>query len=163
MDIRIWSVIISAGVALFIAVLNHFIVTPWKERRRRLREQYSNLYAPAYALICASIKIAKRKSLLHKSLSLGSKSLNGYQSLSNMEQFIHERSGYANDNLINAWVNYSSQLEEPKKEYTEDLVISIVKGYNQLKKQLGMKHDKEELKTGIPDCIKEYREFMDND
>lgn len=161
MDIRILSVMISASVGIFVAVLNHFIISPIKEKRNRKREQLKNLYAPLYSLICLRIFLVKDLSLSSKKLQLGNVKGIDYHSRSYMEQFILDRSGYCLTELTNAWINYSSQFGNFKKEYTEELVVATVKGYNQLKKELKMSYNKEELRTGIPDVINEYRMVME--
>ncbi|WP_335871951.1 hypothetical protein [Bacillus sp. 2205SS5-2] len=160
MDIRIVSVLISASVALFIAVLNHFIITPYKESRNRKREQLKNLYAPLYGIINVRIKMVKEFSLRSKKLMLGSTEGIEYQSRENMEKFILEKAGYASNELLDAWIEYSSQLTGIEAENTERLVITVVKEYNQLKKKLNLPYNAEELRTGIPESIKEYRDFI---
>ncbi|WP_117161456.1 hypothetical protein [Paraliobacillus sp. X-1268] len=159
MDFKIISILISASVALFIAVLNHFVVTPVKESRNRKREQLKTLYAPMYSLICIRISLVKEFSLSSKKLLLGSVDKE-YQSREYMETFFLNHSGYSSNELIDAWVNYAAQFADYEKENTENFVVTLVKEYNLLKKKLGLPYDKDELKTGIPECIKEYREFL---
>lgn len=159
-DTPILSAIISATIALFVAVLNHFIVTPIKEKKERKRDQLTILYAPLYSLICLRLSIPKEHSLSRRKLMLGDIGDIEYQKREYMEKLIMDRSGYCFNDLMEAWVNYASQLGDFDKKNTEELVVSVVKGYNQLRKELKLPYDKEELNTGIPGVIKEYREFM---
>lgn len=159
-DTAILSTIISASVAIFIAVLNHFIITPIREKKARKSEQLKVLYAPLYSLICLRISIAKDISLSNRKLMLGDIGDNEYQKKEHMEKMIMDRSGYCFNDLMDAWVNYASQFGSFKKEYTEQLVVSVVKGYNQLRKELKLPYDKDEFNTGIPEVIKEYRDLM---
>jgi hypothetical protein len=160
MDIKLVSVFISASVALFIAVLNHFIITPYKERRNRKREQLKNLYAPLYGIINVRSKLVIELSMKSKKLMLGNADNMEYQSREHMEKFILDKAGYASNELLDAWIEYSSQLVGFKKETTERLVFTVVKEYNQLKKDLNLPYNEEELRSGIPESIKEYREII---
>ncbi|WP_226087468.1 hypothetical protein [Mesobacillus sp. S13] len=160
MDVKLISVLISGSVALFIAVLNHFIITPYKERKNRKREQLKHLYAPLYGIINVRVKLVIEMSMRAKKLMLGNVDNKEYQSGVFMEKFIIEKSGYCSDELLEAWIEYSSQFGEFKKETTERLVVAVVKEYNQLKKDLNLPYNKEELKTGIPESIKQYREIL---
>lgn len=160
MDVKLISVLISASVALFIAVLNHFIITPYKERKNRKREQLKNLYAPLYGIINVRSKMVIELSMKSKKLMLGNADNKEYQSGVFMEKFIMDKAGYASNELMDAWIEYSSQITGFKKETTERLVIAVVKEYSQLKKDLNLPYNEEELRTGIPESIKEYREFI---
>ncbi|MCR1833147.1 hypothetical protein NSA56_01885 [Oceanobacillus caeni] len=160
MNTALLSTIISASVAIFIAVLNHFIITPIKERKKRKEDQLKVLYSPLYSLICLRATIGKNISLTHGKLALGSLGHIEYQKQEYMEQMIMDRSGYCLDDLMDAWVNYSSKLPPYKAEYAEALVIAVVKGYNKLRKELRMAYNREELETGIPEVIEEYRTIM---
>jgi len=159
-DTVILSAIISATVAIFIAVLNHFVITPIKEKKQRKSEQLKVLYAPLYSLICLRILMVKKISLSERKLMLGNMGDNEYQKKEHMEKMIMDRSGYCFNDLMDAWITYASRFASFKKEHTEQLVISVVKGYNQLRKELKLSYSKEELKTGIPEVIKEYRDIM---
>ncbi|MGR9632823.1 hypothetical protein ACU82A_00790 [Bacillus cereus] len=46
-----------------------------------------------------------------------------------------------------------------KKGVSQNLVELTVKDYNQLRRELGMEYNEDELNTGIPDVIKEFREI----
>jgi hypothetical protein len=160
MDIRLVSVLISATVAVLIAVLNHFIITPYKEKRSRKREQLKNLYAPLYGIINVRTKLVIEQSMRAKKLMLGNVGDIEYQSREYMEKFFLDKAGYSSNELLEAWIEYSSQIVGYKKETTEQLVITIVKEYNQLKKELNMPYNENELRTGIPESIKEYRDVI---
>ncbi|MGD7021946.1 hypothetical protein ACQCVK_05100 [Rossellomorea vietnamensis] len=159
MDIRLLSVIISASVAILIAVLNHFIITPYKENRSRKREQLKNLYAPLYGIINVRTKLVIGFSMRKKKLMLGNVDDKTYQTEEYMEQFILERAGYASHKLLDVWIEYTSQFGDYDKETTERFVVTIVREYNQLKKDLNLPYNPEELRTGIPESIKEYRKL----
>lgn len=96
------SAIISAFVALFVAVLNHFNVTPIKERHNRKRGQLKNLYAPLYTLICIRLQINELDSLESDKLSLNSLSTKEFTKEEFMEKFLFEKSGYCSNSLMEA-------------------------------------------------------------
>ncbi|MYL34972.1 hypothetical protein GLW05_15415 [Pontibacillus yanchengensis] len=161
MEIKFLTAIISALVAVFIAVLNHFIVTPYKEAKERKRNRLKSLYAPLYGLINVRTYIIKEFIISKKKLMLGGVDTAEYYSKEYMETFILENSGYASNKLLNAWIEYVTQdIGDYEEERTKNLVITTVKEYNQLKKDLKYPYNQKELETGIPECIKEVRDFI---
>lgn len=154
MDIRLLSVIISASVAIFIAVLNHFIITPIKEKRSRKRERLKNLYAPLYGLVTARINLIKPQIETRKRIMLGSLGDSAWLNSEYMDKLFIEKAGYASNDLIEAWVNYSSVLPGTQKN-ASPFVIQLVKEFNQLKKDLNLPFDYKELKTGIPKILQD--------
>ncbi|CAH0120428.1 hypothetical protein PAE9249_02947 [Paenibacillus sp. CECT 9249] len=156
MDIRILSVIISATVAILIAVSNHFLVEPFKEKRKWKKQQLSNLYSPLYALISARIYLVKDLCIQRKKIMLGSVDPSLILSKDYTHEFILKNAGYGSKVFIEAWSNYVGSFL-PKNEVTLEFVTTLVKDYNKLKKELGQEYNVEELKTGIPEVIKELR------
>ncbi|MGE1217200.1 hypothetical protein [Bacillus toyonensis] len=61
-----------------------------------------------------------------------------------------ERTKREADDLIEA--------SRKRKMYTKRLVITFVKEYNQMKKELDMEYSQEELETGIPGFLKDLFE-----
>lgn len=155
MDIRIVSVIISATVAILIAILNHFIITPIKDRRNRKREQLKNFYAPFYGLVTARINSIKPYIVTQGRIMLGGKSDSSWLNSEYMDKLFIEKAGYASNDLIEAWVNYSSVLQGTQN--ATPFVNQLVKEYNQIKKDLKLPYDKTELKTGIPKILKDVK------
>lgn len=156
MDIRIISVLISASVALFIAILNHFIITPIKEKRKRKREQLNNLYAPLYSLISTRLNIVKPQIVIKGEYLLGSNQQSVYLNKEYMETFFLERSGYASDKMIDAWIGYTGVII-PDRKATKNFITQMVFEYNQLKKELGLNYNSRELETGIPEVLKDVK------
>ncbi|WP_406944500.1 hypothetical protein ACJA3J_15110 [Halobacillus sp. SY10] len=160
MDYKLLSIIISASVAIFIAVLNHFIITPIKDKRNRQREQLKNLYAPLYNLLSYNILILKDASIRQKEILLGyvQSDKNNYKSKDYLEEFMLQRAGYCSDELMEVWTKFTTYNISPENGISSRLVKTVVKEYNKIKKELNMGYNKEELSTGIPECIKELRE-----
>jgi hypothetical protein len=156
MDIRLTTALISAGVALFIAVLNHFIITPIKEKRANKRSKLKNFYAPLYSLVSSRLNLVKPQIVMKQQYMLGSKSESKYFNKEYMEMFFLERSGYASDELIKTWIELTSSLV-PDPNKTKRFINQLVKEYNQLKKELGMEYNKKGLQTGIPEVLKDVK------
>ncbi|MDM5209215.1 hypothetical protein [Cytobacillus kochii] len=72
-----------------------------------------------------------------------------------MEEFIIKNSGYASENLIDVFKDYSSSVGVIEKVISERFTKTVVKDYNKLKKELKMKYKKSELRTGNPEVLKE--------
>ncbi|RTR36247.1 hypothetical protein EKG37_01435 [Robertmurraya yapensis] len=155
MDIRIISAVISAGVALLIAVLNHFVITPIKEKKASKREKLKKLYAPLYSLVIARINISKAQSVIQKKIMLGTAKPSVWLNSDFMNNLFLEQSGYASDQLIEEWVKYSGSMKSLTTEAgARPFVVQLVKDYNKLKKDLKLAYSKDELETGIPDILK---------
>ena len=154
--------IISASVAILVAILNHFVITPYKEKKKRKREQLKNLYAPLYGIINVRTKLVIDLSMRKKKLMLGNIDDTHYQTREFMETFILNNAGYSSNELLDVWIEYCVQFGNYEKEKTEQLVMTVVIEYNQLKKDLNLPYNKEELITGIPESIKEYRELLES-
>lgn len=158
MDIRIWSAVISATVAILISVLNHFIVEPIKQKRKWKREQLINFYSPAYGIISAKVKTVKTYSIARNIMSLGHSEANDVMEKNYFLKFIHSKSGYASFDSLNAWSEFVGTFPSPGAEESSKFIMVIIKDYNRLKKELGYEYNSEELRTGIPEVIKELRE-----
>lgn len=150
---KLAAAFISAGVALFIAILNHFIVTPCKEKRARKRSRLNNLYAPLYSLVSTRLDLVKSDIVINGLYMLGTKDGSKYLNKEYTEMYFLERSGYASDELIEAWIAYSGSLL-PNQDKTKKFIFQIVKEYNQLKKELRMNYNPRELETGVPEVLK---------
>ncbi|MEK4977190.1 hypothetical protein [Bacillus sp. FSL K6-6540] len=156
MDVRWWSVIISATVAIIIAVGNHFLVEPYKEKRRWKKQQLSNLYAPLYALMSAKMNLIKDQIISKNKLMIGSVEPSPLLSRDYMNEFIMKNAGYGSMEFLEMWGKYISSLK-PDDETTSNLVKSILCDYNNLKKELGQEFNQVEIDTGIPEIVKELR------
>ncbi len=116
MDIRILSVIISASVAIFITVFNHFIYTPIKEKCNRKREQLKTFYAPLYGLVIARIYLIKPEIVKRGKIMLGGLSDSSWLNNEYMDKFIVEKTGYASYALIEEWMKYSTEFRSNRKK-----------------------------------------------
>lgn len=157
MDIKIWSVFVSATVALITFLVVHFLIEPMKEKKRRKLEQYKNFYAPLYTIVITRVSIVKEYSLKQDRMMLGHTDKKPHLQPDFMEEFIIKNSGYASDNLIDAFKDYASTVGAIDKDISERFTKIVVIDYNKLKKDLKMKYNKEELLTGIPEILKEFR------
>ncbi|MEI4622144.1 hypothetical protein KFD70_19130 [Bacillus pfraonensis] len=157
-DIKILSAFISVIVSVLTFLIIHLYIEPRKVKRNFKMEQYKNLYAPVYAMILSRLNMAKETGWVgNGSLTLGQRSSQDHLDRKAMEKLILTNSGYASIELINIFKDYTTSLKVPS-EVTFNLVTTIVKEYNQLKKELKMEYNEAELKTGIPEIIKEFRE-----
>lgn len=158
-DIKILSAFISVIVSVLTFLIIHLYIEPRKVKRNFKMEQYKNLYAPVYAMILSRLNMAKETGWVgNGSITLGQRSSQDHLDRKAMEKLILSNSGYASIELINIFKDYTASLKVPS-EVTFNLVTTIVKEYNQLKKELKMEYNEGELKTGIPEIIKEFREI----
>ncbi|MGN7196514.1 hypothetical protein ACTHS9_20790 [Bacillus mycoides] len=158
-DIKILSAFISVIVSVLTFLIIHLYIEPRKVKRNFKMEQYKNLYAPVYAMILSRLNMAKETGWVgNGSITLGQRSSQDHLDRKAMEKLILSNSGYASIELINIFKDYTASLKVPS-EVTLNLVTTIVKEYNQLKKELKMEYNEGELKTGIPEIIKEFREI----
>lgn len=157
MDIKWWSVIISASVAILIAIANHFIVEPYKEGRKWKKQQLSNLYAPLYALVLARMNLVRELIIRKKKLMLGSVEPSVLLSKDYMHEFIMKNAGYGSKEFLESWSKYIS-IFPPSEAVTDDFIETLVRDYNRLKKELGQDFNQRELGTGIPEIVKELRD-----
>ncbi|MDZ4443485.1 hypothetical protein ORM30_23980 [Bacillus cereus] len=158
-DVKILSAFISVIVSVLTFLLIHLYIEPRKVKRNFIMEQYKNLYAPIYTMVLARLNIAKEVGWIGEGkFTLGHRDSQDHLDRKAMEKLILNNSGYASIELINIFKDYTTSYKVPR-EVTFDLVTTIVKEYNQLKKELKMEYNEDELKTGIPEIIKEFREI----
>ncbi len=158
-DIKILSAFISVIVSVLTFLIIHLYIEPRKAKRNLKMEQYKNLYAPLYTMIISSVNIVKEESIRAGYIKLGHTSERTYLRPQDIEQFILKNAGYASVELIEATKELVSSFGGIKKGVSQNLVELTVKDYNQLRRELGMEYNKDELNTGIPDTIKEFREI----
>lgn len=157
MDIKLVSVIISASVAILIAVANHFIIEPIKERRRWKKQQLTNLYAPAYALLCAKISPIVDLCLRKERIIIGHSDLYSFLDKDGLHELILKNAGYGTMEFLDAWTEYIGSFPKPNEDTVHKFVTILVKDFNQFKKDLKQKYNEVELETGIPEVIKGLR------
>lgn len=73
-----------------------------------------------------------------------------------MDKFFIENSGYASNELIEDWINYTTEFPVTNKN-AKPFVLQLVKEFNQLKKDLRLPYNKKELETGVPDILKDVK------
>ncbi|MGE6503571.1 hypothetical protein ACQKF0_26095 [Bacillus wiedmannii] len=181
------KITIPAIVAILTFLVLHFIIDPWKTKRKWKEERFKNLYAPLYTIIISRLGAAGLLNAVRKGedIYFGSAGEEGKINDDYMIEFTLKNSAYASDNLLNAIHDYtyfisstSSKIKSvldkkertkieadelieasrKRKVYTERLVITFVKEYNQIKKELDMEYSQEELETGIPGFLKDLFE-----
>lgn len=161
MDIKIWSVFVSAGVALITFLVVHFFIEPMKDKKRRKLEQYKIFYAPLYTIVITRASIAKDYSIQQKRMMLGNTDKKPHLKPDFMEEFIIKNAGYASEDLIDAFKDYASSIGGIHKDISERFTKTVVKDYNKLRKDLRMTFNKAELQTGIPEVLKEFRTSLE--
>ena len=152
-DIRILAVIISALVSISIVLLKEFVFDGLKHRKEDKNERLKNFYAPFYSILLHRLHFG----VTTGSLTLGSGSNHKFTAEEYMDDFIVKNAGYASEELLAAWIIRSNAFP-PSPQMSRDLISIAVKEYNDLKKQLKLEYSTEELKTGVPDMFKEFRE-----
>ncbi|PGS67595.1 hypothetical protein [Bacillus thuringiensis] len=181
------KITIPAVVAILTFLVLHFIIDPWKAKRKWKEERFKNLYAPLYTIIISRLGAAGLPNAVSKGeeIYFGSAGEEGNINNDYMIEFTLKNSAYASNDLLNAIHDYtyfisstssniqsvSDKKEETKREaddlieasrkrkvYTKRLVITFVKEYNQIKKELDMEYSQGELETGIPGFFKDLFE-----
>ncbi|WP_069366346.1 hypothetical protein [Salisediminibacterium beveridgei] len=163
MDNVILSAIISASVALLIAIINHFLVTPYREKQIRRREQISTFYGPMYGIVSARLGVANDLPIGQKQLNLGTIKDKGFTEREYMESFLLNNAGYATNQLLEYGLLYVANINKYDELLIYNFITTLVKDYNYLKKKTHMEYNKEELNTGIPECVKHLREVYPKD
>ncbi|MBU5219422.1 hypothetical protein KQI67_22390 [Bacillus albus] len=158
-DIKIISAFISVIVSVLTFLIIHLYIEPKKAKRHFKMERLKNLYAPLYTIVVSRINFVRELGVAQNRILLGNSPNKKYLNREYMEKFILDNSGYASDELIKAFVDYTSSEGSISHEVTVNLVTVIVKEYNKLKKELNIEYDDAELNTGIPNVIKEFREI----
>jgi hypothetical protein len=156
---KLYAALISAAVAFIILALNFFIIEPRKEKRNLRKEKLKNLYAPLYILLISQSKLAKsynpqKSHMLFYYVKEEDKLM---LSRTAIHKLVFAQIGYASNEFIELWTKYSSTIPQ-KDENLHPLAVLAIKEYNQLKKDLNLPYDEQELKTGIPEHYKELRE-----
>ncbi|PFY80034.1 hypothetical protein [Bacillus toyonensis] len=181
------KITIPAIVAILTFLVLHFIIDPWKAKKKWKEERFKNLYAPLYTIIISRLGAAGLPNAVRKGeeIYFGSAGEEGKINNDYMIEFTLKNSAYASNDLLNAIHDYtyfisstsskiqsvSDKKERTKREaddlieasrkrkvYTKRLVITFVKEYNQIKKELDMDYSQEELETGIPEFLKDLFE-----
>lgn len=148
------SVFVSGLLTISLFLILHFIVMPVQERRRTKIEQLTKLYAPLYGLIMARLEVGKE--IIPDRLTLGSIKDHNFLTKESLDKFIYDNLGYGSMELIEVWAKYTSS-NTIGHGLQEELVKTVVKDFNRLRKDLKIRHNPEELKTGIPESIKQFR------
>lgn len=152
-----WTAVISALVTITLFVVLNFLLVPQQEKRKARQEQLNKLYAPVYGLLLAQLEIGKNASV--DRIILGGYGGHDFLTKLEIDKMIYDNLGYASSNLIEAWAPFSARGKLPvSTELQENLVMVVVKDYNELKKQLRLPYNAKELKTGIPEIVKYLRD-----
>lgn len=152
----LFSVTISAGVSVLIFIILHFVIEPRRQKIAIRKERLEKLYAPAYGLIVARLKLGK-KLFSDKEMTLGGIKEHSYLTRNNLEEIIYNNLAYADGRLVAAWSEYTIVIGPIPTEVSDRLISCVVTEYNSLRKYLRLPYDKEELKTGIPEPYKHLR------
>lgn len=81
-----------------------------------------------------------------------------------MIEFILKNSSHASVDLLNRLEKYISNVSEGTEdaEELEKLVVTVVKEYQQIRKELGIEYNEKELETGIPDKVRRVGEYKES-
>lgn len=163
--ISLWIAIFVQGVVVALFVVLHFIVEPRKEKIKWKREQLTKFYAPLYATLNAQgdfwIRLQEMSGQERPDKLIFATRGDGpnYQDRDHLENFIYEHSGYANLDLLAAWTRHVSAPDRCVSDADEKAFCkAIVAGYNQLRKELGLDYNEQELTTGIPEIYSYLRD-----
>lgn len=160
-----WKFTAPAMVALATFLLLHLIIEPRKEKKKKRKEKFKELYAPLYMMINARLyscvmfgrQIGRIDELYFESAG----TQHGFIDDDYMIEFILKNSSHASVDLLNRLEQYISNASEGAEDAEElkKLVVTVVKEYQQLRKELKIDYNKEELKTGIPDKVRLVGEY----
>ncbi|MDA2383541.1 hypothetical protein PDN41_17550 [Bacillus cereus] len=154
---------VPALVALSTFGLLHLVIEPRKEKKKKRKEKFKELYAPLYMMINAmltSVILYERENGAERLYftNAGSK---GFIDNDYMIEFVLKNSSYASVELLSEldiYIRHATGGNLTSLEY-ENLTKIVVKEYQQLRRELKLKYDKKELKTGIPTSIGDIREM----
>ncbi|MDF9558753.1 hypothetical protein P5757_26535 [Bacillus tropicus] len=160
-----WKLTAPAIVALVTFMLLHLFIEPRKEKKKKRKDKFKELYAPLYMMINARLY----ECVMHgrqlgriNQMYFGSAGTNqGFIDDDYMIEFILKNSSHASVDLLNRLEQYISNASEGAEDAEElkKLVVTVVKEYQQLRKELKIDYNKEELKTGIPDKVTRVGEY----
>jgi len=146
-----WIPISSAVVALAVFLILHFFIEPRKENRKLAQERLNKLYGPMYSLIIARYNLAGR---FLEEVTLGSIKDHRFLTKEHMDDFFLENSGYASTELIHVWGKYASN-DMLELETIHDMIKTVVREYNELRKYLNMDYDIDAIQDGFPQMMRE--------
>ncbi|MEI2316481.1 hypothetical protein [Bacillus paramobilis] len=157
------AAIVTSVITLGLFAFLHYHIEPQKEERRKKSEKFKNFYAPLYMMINA------RLSLYFHSVEKNGRDVEQifFDDAGSPEfidnkyviSFILQNSSYASTELLDELEYYIYDVSQRGEtgERHKNLVGTIVKEYQQLRKELGMDYDDDALKTGIPKRIRSLR------
>ncbi|MEK4892200.1 MULTISPECIES: hypothetical protein [Bacillus] len=157
------AVLVSSTITLLLFVLQHFIIEPSKEKKRKQIEKFKELYAPLYMMINAmltSVILYERENGAER-LYFTSAGSQGFINNDYMIEFVLKNSSYASVELLSEldiYICHATGGNLTSLEY-ENLTKIVVKEYQQLRRDLELKYDENELETGIPTSIRDIREI----
>ncbi|OSM09684.1 hypothetical protein BTH38_29350 [Bacillus toyonensis] len=171
------AAILTASTTWFIFIILHFVIEPRKEKKRIKEEKLKNLYAPLFTMIInelVSVPVGVRNT--EKEMVTLTKTAEKF--LADKDHFVNfvlNNSRYASTKLlfeIHSFVEtvmlrkHYAELDDAMKKQigsqtyvfpVDNLVKTIVKDYNQLRKELEEEYNEEELMTGVPEIIKQTK------
>ncbi|ALL23636.1 hypothetical protein BTXL6_20280 [Bacillus thuringiensis] len=154
-----------ALVALGTFLLLHLFIDPKKEKKKKKKEKLKELYAPLYMMINAQLStcvmIGRQRGSIGKLYFDSAGKQPGFIDEDYMIEFILKNSSHASMDLMHRLEKYISNTTEGTYDHEEinSLVVTVVKEYQQLRKELKMDYNKEELETGIPDKVRLVGEY----
>ena len=153
---------VPAIIALGTFMALHFVIEPIKERKRKRKEKFKELYSPLYMIINARLSLVKTQGRRNGAIELSFSDAGSPPFINDnyMIEFTLENSSYASVKLLNeldTYIQSSTELSGGNHESIEELIKTVVKEYQQLRKELKLEYDKNELKTGIPTAIRHIR------
>ncbi|MEZ2366387.1 MULTISPECIES: hypothetical protein [Bacillus] len=158
------TVSFAAVITLGSFLLLHYFIEPRKEKKRKKSEKFKNFYAPLYMMINARLSFvifrAKHDDSNLENVYFNDAGSPAFINNNYVIKFIIENSAYASIELLNELELYIRDVTEmdDSSEKNKRLIGIIVKEYQQLRKELKMEYDKNELKTGIPKEIQSLRD-----
>ncbi|MGG3404436.1 hypothetical protein BKK39_23225 [Bacillus cereus] len=159
-ELTITSTVITS-LATFLCL--HYIIEPRKENRRKKSEKFKNFYAPLYMMINARLSLyfhsVKNNGRDVEPIFFDDAGSPAFIDNKYVISFILQNSSYASTELLDELEYYIYDVSQRGEsgERHKNLVVVIVKEYQQLRKELGMDYDDDALKTGIPKRIRFLR------
>ncbi|HDR7797823.1 TPA: hypothetical protein QCY03_001572 [Bacillus tropicus] len=141
----------------------HYCIEPKKEARRKKSEKFKNFYAPLYMMINARLSLyfhsVKNNGRDVERIFFDDAGSPAFIDNKYVISFILQNSSYASTELLDELEYYIYDVSQRGEsgERHKDLVVLIVKEYQQLRKELGMDYDDDALKTGISKRMRSIR------
>nr|WP_263327868.1 hypothetical protein [Neobacillus sp. Marseille-Q6967] len=143
----LYPAFITGAVAITIAVINHFVtfvVYRHKNKKSKLENKLKALYSPLYLQVRALANNDPRLNM--EAITLDAR-MDGF-SEEDINKILNENAIYASSELIEKWMDFF--FYRSSNTSAHNFAVTVVKEYNELRKELKLEYDEIELASGYP-------------